>query len=211
MKRLLYVEGSPRKQRSHSISLANCFLDAYREENPEHEIDVFDLWNDHMPSFAGDTIDAKHIRREGGAMTSEQEQAWLEIEDISSRFQAADVVVVSTPMWNFMAPYVLKHFIDIVTQPGIAFEITREGQYRGLLQDKTCVVLRASGQDYAGSVPLAKRDYFKQYMTGWLEIIGITNVKWIDIAPTIARPEAVAEARERAFAGARSLAMSINP
>ncbi|MEM9631884.1 MAG: NAD(P)H-dependent oxidoreductase [Pseudomonadota bacterium] len=209
MKRLLYVEGSPRKQRSHSISLANYFLNAYRKVNPDHEIDVFDLWNDHMPSFAGDTIDAKHIRREGGTMTSEQEQAWAEIEDISRRFQVADILVFSTPMWNFMAPYALKHFIDIVTQPGIAFEITREGQYRGLLSEKSCVVLRASGQDYAGDVPLAKRDYFKQYFIGWLDIIGISKVEWIDVAPTIARPETVDAARHKAFEEAETLAQSM--
>ncbi len=40
MARLLYIESSPRKQRSKSIRVANAFLEKYRESHPTDEIET---------------------------------------------------------------------------------------------------------------------------------------------------------------------------
>ena len=41
--KVLYIEASPRKERSASIEVAKAFLDALRTENPDTRIDVLDL------------------------------------------------------------------------------------------------------------------------------------------------------------------------
>ena len=37
------------------------------------------------------------------------------------RFDAADRYLFSVPMWNAGVPYILKQFIDVVSQPGMVF------------------------------------------------------------------------------------------
>ena len=58
MTTVLYIEASPRKKRSHSIRVADAFLSAYRSANPDHRIDSFDLWDEPLPAFDGDMINA---------------------------------------------------------------------------------------------------------------------------------------------------------
>ena len=41
--------------------------------------------------------------------------------DTFRRFDAADRYLFSVPMWNAGVPYILKQFIDVVSQPGLVF------------------------------------------------------------------------------------------
>ena len=49
-------------------------------------------------------------------------------------------------MWNHGVPWALKHFIDTVTQPGMAFSFDPEAGYSGLLKGKTAVVIYTGTQ-----------------------------------------------------------------
>ena len=52
MTKLLYIEASPRKALSYSSQVANEFLDVYRAENPDHEIEHLPLFDMELPAFA---------------------------------------------------------------------------------------------------------------------------------------------------------------
>jgi len=43
MAKVLYVEASPRKQRSASIEVCEAFLERYRAKNPSDEIEKLDI------------------------------------------------------------------------------------------------------------------------------------------------------------------------
>jgi FMN-dependent NADH-azoreductase len=60
MARLLYVEASPRKERSASTVVATAFVEEYRKTHPGDEIDTLDLWGTTLPEFNGEVIDAKY-------------------------------------------------------------------------------------------------------------------------------------------------------
>ena len=60
MKKIIYLEGSPRKKRSHSINIANEYLDKVRENDSSIEIKTIDLWSMDLPEFTGDMMDAKY-------------------------------------------------------------------------------------------------------------------------------------------------------
>lgn len=62
MRRLLYIEASPRKSLSASIEGASVFLDALRRCDPQIEVDKLDLWAEDLPEFDGATINAKYAR-----------------------------------------------------------------------------------------------------------------------------------------------------
>ncbi|MFM9654037.1 NAD(P)H-dependent oxidoreductase, partial [Streptomyces galilaeus] len=71
-------------------------------------MDVLDLWGAELPEFDGPTIDAKYAVLAGRELTTEERAAWERIGSLVSRLEAADAVVVATPMWNFGIPYKLK-------------------------------------------------------------------------------------------------------
>jgi FMN-dependent NADH-azoreductase len=149
MATLLYIESSPRKTRSKSIAVANAFLGAYKRTHPDDQIVTIDLWGKKLPEFDGFTIDAKYQVLHGQGFSSEQHQAWKAVVDLCDEFKAADKYVLSLPMWNFGIPYKLKHYIDVIAQPGQTFSYDPATGYRGLVTGKPMTVIYARGGAYS--------------------------------------------------------------
>lgn len=188
MAKLLYVEASPRKTLSNSIRVAREFLDNYQRANPEDAIDALDLWKEDLPPFDGDTINAKYRILHGETHTDTEADAWSRVVNLFNRFNAADKYVFSIPMWNFNIPYRFKHFIDVVTQPGLSFSFSPETGYQGLVTGKPALMIYARGGEYSSSEAAGAMDLQKQYVDLWLGFIGFTDVKSILIEPTLAEP-----------------------
>ena len=56
MAKLLYIESSPRKDRSASIAVARHFIDLYKARNPGDTVETLDLWAANLPPFDGHTL-----------------------------------------------------------------------------------------------------------------------------------------------------------
>ena len=54
-------------------------------------------------------------------MTPSERATWEKIRELASRFEKADRIVLSIPMWNFSFPYKLKQLIDLVCQRNMLF------------------------------------------------------------------------------------------
>jgi FMN-dependent NADH-azoreductase len=70
---VLYIEASPRKQRSASIEIARATLSSWRAADPTLTIDTLDVWSTPMPQFDGPAMEAKYARLSGTPLTSKQE------------------------------------------------------------------------------------------------------------------------------------------
>ena len=137
MTKVLHVHASPKREYSASGQMADIFLDEYRKINPAHEIETLWLFESDLPEFGFDQTTAKFAPIFGDQLTQEQEQKWQVILDVISRFDKADKIIVSTPMWNGSIPYKLKHYIDIIVQPLVTFGFNPEtGEHFGLLKDR---------------------------------------------------------------------------
>ena len=144
MPHLLYIESSPRKERSASIKIAKAFLDEYKKTHPDDTIETLDLWNTELPSFDGDTINAKYSLLHARPESDAERKAWEPVAKTIDNFMRADKIVISIPMWNFGIPYKLKHFIDIIIQPSYTFSYSPEAGYKGLVKIKAlCSSLQA--------------------------------------------------------------------
>ena len=207
MSTLLYIEVSPRKERSHSINVANAFLDAYAAANPAATIDRLDLWDIELPEFDGERINAKYSVMHGESPTGAELSAWNEVQAMFDRFNQADKYLFSVPMWNFNIPYKLKHYIDVITQPGMAWSFSPETGYSGLVSGKVAAVFSSAGVYHEGSGAEAF-DLQKPSFQNWLGFIGLTEVHPIVVAPTLDAPEnveaAVAKAKEEAVSLAKT-------
>jgi FMN-dependent NADH-azoreductase len=203
---LLYLESSPRKDRSHSIKVAEAFLAGYRKAHPTDHIDRVDLWREALPRFDGDMLNAKYAIIHGENPTAAERDAWGEVERLCNRFTGADKYLISVPMWNFGLPYVLKHYIDVITQPGLAWRFDpATGTYSGLVQGKAAVIYSSGGAYHAGSGAEAY-DLQRPSLENWLAFIGITDVARITVAGTLFGPDAAAKAVADASAEATRIA-----
>lgn len=195
MATLLYLEASPRGEASYSSRAAKAFLEAYRDENPDDVVDHYHLFDDEVAVFDREAAKLKmeHIRsliKHGKGI--EPEGKWATVVDEINRLKSADKLLISSPMWNFSIPYVLKQWIDVIVQPGLTFGVNREGKYVGLLRDKRLQLILASGSGYADRFPLAedapKTDFQTCYLEHIANYIGISDVRTIHVGPTEALP-----------------------
>ncbi|MCE5340504.1 MAG: NAD(P)H-dependent oxidoreductase [Planctomycetaceae bacterium] len=202
MKNLLYIKASPREQRSHSHSIAREFLTAYQQTNPEDKIIVNDLFDIPLPEFDNFAAESKYAIIHGKEKTPEQVKKWSQIEKIIAQFKSADKYLISTPMWNFSIPYKLKHYLDIILQPGYTFSAAN-GVYKGLAGGKPMCVIYARGGSFDESSPI---DFQKKYLDFILGFIGFTDIKSIICQPTLQDEQTVNKAQDKAIADAQSIA-----
>ena len=111
MATLLYIEASPRHEQSYSLRLADAFLDAYRERNPDDAIDHLNLLDHELPGFykQAEQHNLQHIQRliiEGKGI--EPVGQWGAVVEAIDRLKAADRVLLSSPIWNYSIPYKLN-------------------------------------------------------------------------------------------------------
>ncbi|QDV69494.1 FMN-dependent NADH-azoreductase 1 [Rosistilla carotiformis] len=205
MSKLLYIESSPRKSRSKSINVAQAFIEQYQASHPGDEVVTIDLWQKSLPEFDGYTIDAKYQVLNGQGHDAEQATAWKTVVDVIDEFKAADKYVFSLPMWNFGIPYKLKHYIDVIAQPGQTFSYSPDTGYTGLVTGKPVAVVYARGGSY-GSDQTKGLDFQTSYMELLLGFIGFTDIHSVIVEPTLASPEDVAESEAAAIQQAQQLA-----
>jgi len=210
MTRLLHIEASPRKVRSHSIKVAKAFLDAYRQAHAGAEVKTLDVWSMELPEFNNEVLDAKYNIMHGQGHNAEEAAAWGRVEAIFEEFQAADHYLFSLPMWNFGLPYKLKHFLDIILQPGLAFAFNPETGYSGLLTGRPAVIVASRGGEYSSSPALAAYDMQVPYLEGLLRFMGFTDIRTIKVEPTLqGGPEGAEAALAAAVAAARAVAQKM--
>jgi FMN-dependent NADH-azoreductase len=184
MSKLLHIESSPRGERSASISVAQHFLDVYRAKHPGDTVETLDIWKTNLPEFDGATIDAKYAVLSGQNPTGDQVRAWQVVTQIAERFKSADKYVFSLPMWNFGIPYKLKHFIDVLVQPGLTFAFSPSDGFKGLVTGKPAVAIYSRGGAYGPGSGAEGYDNQSSYLRQVLGFIGITGVKEIFVEPT---------------------------
>ena len=204
MAKLLYIEASPRKDRSRSIRVARAFLAAHQKSHPNDSVETLDLWATTLPPFHGPTIEAKYAILQGESHTPEQAQAWKSVVDVIEHFKSADKYLFSLPMWNFGVPYVLKHYIDVLIQPGLTFSFDPATGYKGLVTGRKAVAIYARGGAYAPGTGMEDYDLQSKTIAGIFGFIGITDLVNIFVEPTLGP----AEVTEAGLAKAEELAVS---
>lgn len=201
MTRILYIEASPRGEESYSSRAAAAFLEACRARHPDHEVDHLALFDTTLPSFGREGASQKmaHIASlisEGKGLEGNGE--WAGVIDEIERFRSADKILISSAMWNFSIPYPLKHYIDLICQPGLTFAVNRKGEYVGLVKGRPLQLILARGSEYRAGFPGgddgAKTDFQHAYLQHIARLLGFEDVRSLVLQPTEARGPDVASA-----------------
>src|SRR5258708_11996275 len=100
MPKLFRLSCSPRTD-SESSAGARVFIDRFRQARPDWDIDVMNLWRDHLPEFEGYILEAKYARIGGPAFTDSQRAPFSVAARTALPFPLAHPVLISPPASTF--------------------------------------------------------------------------------------------------------------
>ncbi|SPJ17894.1 FMN-dependent NADH-azoreductase (fragment) [Burkholderiales bacterium] len=109
------------------------------------------------------------------AERSPEQQAVVSYSDtLIEELQAADVIVLGLPMYNFGIPSQLKAYFDHVARAGVTFRYSEKGPV-GLLTGKRAYVFATRGGYYRNTA----KDTQSLYVRDFLSFIGIDDIQFI--------------------------------
>lgn len=197
MSKLLYIQASPRIQRSHSIAVADAFVGSYEQEHADDEIVTLNLFEASIPNFDGLAVQAKYTILHGKSHSKEEQQAWKNVERVIEQFTSADKYVLAVPMWNFSIPYRFKQYIDILVQPGYTFSYSEDKGSEGLVLGKPLLAVYARGGEYPAGGEAEVFDFQTRYVELIFGFMGFKNMRSVVVEPTLQGGPDVAKARVR--------------
>lgn len=201
---VLHIRASPTGAGSTSCGVARTFLDAYATRHPGDDVVELDLWSAELPELDVTAVAAQNKVLAGAPQTDSEREVWQRIVTLCDQLRGADKVVLSCPMWNFSIPYKLKHYLDVVCQPGLTFGWTPETGYAGLVTGKPVQLILTRAGAYTPPAPNAWMDHQTSYLRFIFEFLGFTNIGILAVEPTLLHgPDAAAASLGAAVAAAR--------
>lgn len=169
---ILQINSSARSTGSRSTKLADDIVAKLRATHPQAVLQVRDLSRDPVPALDEQSLQALFA---APAQRSPEQAARVGVNDaLIAEVQAADIVVLGVPMYNFGVPAALKNWIDAIARAQVTFRYTETGP-QGLLTGKTVYVALARGGVYAGTPADTQVPYLKSV----LGFLGMTDVRFI--------------------------------
>jgi FMN-dependent NADH-azoreductase len=165
---VLEVSASGRTRDSISRTLSRELISGLESRHGDVDVTRRDL-ADGIPLLDESWIGANFTPEEE---RSEEQRKTLALSDaLVGELQAADIIVIGVPVYNFGIPAALKAWIDMIARARLTFRYTAEGP-EGLLKGKKAYIVYASG-----GVPVeSAADFATPYLRHALAFVGITDV-----------------------------------
>lgn len=169
MTNILHIKASIRGDESISNQLSDRIVAGLRERGGA-KIATRDIAAEDLPFVSAERFAANLAPIE--ERTGEQAELAAISDTLIEELEAADTIVISSPVYNFGVPASLKAWADLVARAGRTFRYTPNGP-EGLLTGKKAYVAVASGGTKIGS----EIDFLSPWLTFFLGFLGITNVE----------------------------------
>lgn len=190
---ILQINSSARAEGSHSTALANDIVARLRAAHPAAEAIVRDLARVPHPALDETALQALFMPPE---QRTPEQAARVALDDVLiAEIQAADVVVLGVPMYNFGVPTQLKNWIDAIARARVTFRYTDKGP-EGLLKGKKVYVTLTRGGQYRDTPSDTQVPYLKTVFA----FLGMTDVQFVYAEGLAMGPEA----EQKALASART-------
>lgn len=172
MKNLLRISSSLFEENSVSSALSTDLISALKSKEGEFNVIERDFSKQAIPHLDGEWL--KAIGTLSEQRSTEQQEKVAFSDSLISEIQAADILVIGLPMYNFTVPSMLKAWIDHIARAGVTFAYTEQGP-KGLLTNKKVYLVAAMG----GLHDTAATDFLRPYMTLIMGFIGLGDVEII--------------------------------
>jgi FMN-dependent NADH-azoreductase len=175
------------------------FVRRWRERVPGGKVIRRDLGAAPPPHPDALTLEAAALP--AASRNARQQAAAAHADQLLEELEAADVVLIGAPVYNFSVPSGLKAWFDLVSRPGRTFRYGPQG-HEGLLADKTVVAVTARGGYYAAPTGRAGgEDLQEALIRSFFGFMGLTDIHCIHADAQGIDPETAQthEQRARAF------------
>jgi len=180
MKTLLVLDSSARVTRSVTREFTQRFRERWIAAHPEGRVLHRDLGVAPPPIIDEAWISAAFSKEESAETRSAL--AWSErfITDL----EAADLIVLGVPVYNFGMPASVKAMFDQIIRVGRTFDFTDDEQfpYRPLLASKPIVVIESAGD--GAMLPggaLHHLNFLEPHLETLLGFIGLREVEFVRV------------------------------
>jgi len=168
--KIYQIDCSARKKGSASRELAKKLLEKIKKS--EDEVIYRDL-DDEMLFVAGLTESGMAIAENE---RTEQHKKMFELSDkLVKELKESDIIIISTPIYNFGPPATLKAWSDLAARVKSTFKYSEDGKQIGLLENKKVYLVITSGGTKIGS----KEDFLTPWLIHVLNFFGIKNIQII--------------------------------
>jgi FMN-dependent NADH-azoreductase len=196
--KILQLNSSVRGAASESTRVASAIVARLTAANPAAQVSVRDLGANPTPVLDGVALGALFTPAD---QRSAEQAARVALDDaLIAEAQAADVIVIGAPMYNFSMPIQLKAWFDAIARAGVTFRYTETGP-EGLLKNKKVYVATARGGIYP-----ADADPQVPQIRMLLNFLGMTDNQFIYSAGLAMGPELAAKGQAEADAAVAALA-----
>ena len=182
---VLRIDASARREGSVTRRLADSLLDALGTKLERRTDGLHIVRRDlaeGLPFLDAEWVAANFADTD---QRDDAQQAALARSDaLVAEVQAADLLVIATPVYNFGVPATLKAWIDQISRARLTFRYTEHGP-EGLLTGKKAYVLVATGGTAVGG----EMDFATPWLRFALGFLGITDVTLIAADRGMARGE----------------------
>ena len=185
--KILQINSSARTEGSHSTKLASAVVERLRAEHRDAILKVRDLSRTPHPVLDEAGLQALFTAAE--QRTPEQAARVALDDELIAEIQAADVVVLGVPIYNFGGSAQLKNWIDAISRARVTFQYTDKGA-EGLLKGKKVYVLLTRGGLYRDT----PSDTQVPYLKAVLSFLGMTDVQFVYAEGLAMGPQAEQEA-----------------
>lgn len=171
MSNILHITSSIRGDESVSNQLGNALVEGLAAKSGAN-VTHRDLAKNDIPFVSAERFAANLAPADD--RTAEQAELAAIADTLIAELQAADTIVISSPIYNFGVPASVKAWADLVARAGTTFQYTPEGP-KGLLEGKKAYITVASGGTPVGS----DMDFMSSWLTFFLGFLGIKDVEVI--------------------------------
>ena len=141
-------------------------------KKPEDEVIYRDL-DDEMLFVAGLTESGMSIPENE---RTEQHKKMFELSDkLVSELKESDIIIISTPIYNFGPPATLKAWSDLAARVKSTFKYSAAGKQIGLLENKKVYLVITSG----GTKIDSEQDFLTPWLKHVLNFFGIKDIQTI--------------------------------
>ena len=169
---ILQINSSARSSGSVSSQLASDIVADLRVKHPAAQFTVRDLAT--QPVSVLDEAGLHALMTEAEQRSPEQAARVAEYDALIAEMQAADVLVLGVPMYNFSVTVQLKNWIDAIARARVTFRYTENGP-EGLLTGKKVYVALARGGIHRD----APSDTLVPYLRTVLGFLGMQDVQFV--------------------------------
>ncbi len=194
---ILQINSSQRGADSESTRVASQVVARLVASNPGAQVTVRDLGAQPHPALDGQALGALFTPAD---KRSAEQAARVALDDaLIAQAQAADVIVLGAPMYNFGMPTQLKSWFDAIARAGVTFRYTETGP-EGLLKNKKVYVATARGGIYP-----ADADPQVPHIRMLLNFLGLSDQTFIYSSGLAMGPEAAAKGQAEADAAVAAI------